>query len=112
MVILYELHGTFSVPRAPGQKNYSCLPDHFSLTAQTSAKERLPGNAVGAGMLCRAFVPRETLNGAGGGESCCTLIGKWFQGLELARSARVFQETKGRWEMPGQPRERREERRV
>lgn len=43
-----------------------------------------------------------TLNGVGGGESCCTLIGKWFQELELARSARLFQETKDRWEMPGQ----------
>lgn len=53
-------------------------------------------------MLCRAFVPQGTLNGVGGGESPCTLIGKWFQELELARSARVFRETKGRWEMPGQ----------
>lgn len=54
------------------------------------------------GLECFAehLVPQETLNGVGGGESCCTLIGKWFQELGLACSARVFQ---GRWEMPGQP---------
>lgn len=46
---------------------------------------------LGLECFVERLVPQETLNGVGGGESCCTLIGKWFQELELAGSARVSQ---------------------